>query len=339
MSRVLLVRLSALGDVVQCLGAVRALAAAAPQHELCFVTQRPFAPLLENLPYLRAVLAHDRRPAWWGMWRTRQRLRREAFDVALDLQGNWKSAAVCFASGAPLRIGAAARREPASRWLLHRTAPGDDAHPARTALAVVRALAPAAEDLLPRLAATPGEIEREAAAVRAAGIDPERPFRVLVWTAPDDPRSWPLAAMQREAADGPPVLWLAGPDEAAQALPVRPLLRHGAGELRRLVALGHVAAAARAVALGPDRGAMHVLAACGVECRLFFGPQDPRRTGPVGVTALVRADAPDCAPCRKRRCAHPHGPVCMDFTSAGARQFRVPGVDGPSPNGARPSKS
>src|SRR5262249_12941417 len=152
------------------------------------------------------------------------------------------------------RIGASAthRREPMSRWLLHRAVACSGApHPARSALAVVRALAPDAEDLPPQLIALPEEIEREAAAVRAAGIDPERPFRIFVWTAPHDPRSWPLHAMRREAAEGSPVLWLVGPDEAAHALPVAPLLRHGPGELRRLIALGHVAAAARAVALGP----------------------------------------------------------------------------------------
>ena len=45
MTRVLLVRLSAMGDVVESLGAVRALAAARPDWELHFVTQRPFVPI------------------------------------------------------------------------------------------------------------------------------------------------------------------------------------------------------------------------------------------------------------------------------------------------------
>ena len=109
MTRVLLVRLSAMGDVVHTLGAAEALARARPDLELHFVVQRRIAPLLENLSYLSSVLVHERRPALTGLWRTAMRARRLGFAVALDLQGNWKSAAVCWLSRAPQRIGAGRR--------------------------------------------------------------------------------------------------------------------------------------------------------------------------------------------------------------------------------------
>lgn len=323
MQRVLVVRLSAMGDVVHGLGALRALAAALPDAEVHLAVQRAFAPLLDNLPYV-TVLPHDRRPGLRGMWRTGRDARALGFDAALDFQGNWKSATLCWLSRAALRVGAdqSQRREPSSALLLNRTVACEGApHPARLALAAVRAIAPAAEELPPRLVATPEEIEREAAAVRALGVDPERPFRMLMWTGPGDPRDWPADAMLRETrASEVPALWVAGPDERDVDAPAGvPVLRHGRGELRRLVALGHVGARAGATAMGPDRGAIHVLSACGTASTVLFGPQDPALTAPVGSTPLVRADAPPCAPCRSRRCTHPDGPVCMDFDLAGSR--------------------
>ena len=50
MTRILCVRLSAMGDLVQSLGAVQALHAARPELELAFVTQRENVPLLEGMP-------------------------------------------------------------------------------------------------------------------------------------------------------------------------------------------------------------------------------------------------------------------------------------------------
>jgi hypothetical protein len=126
--------------------------------------------------------------------------------------------------------------------------------------------------------------------------------------------------MRRETAlPGPPALWLSGPaDPDPAAPPGVAVLRHAGGELRRLVALGRVLARAGGTAIGPDRGATHVLAACGAETLALFGPQDPSHTAPASATVLLRRDGPSCVPCRRRRCTHPRGPLCMDFVTAAA---------------------
>ncbi len=63
MTRVLLIRLSAMGDIVQCLGAVRALAQERPELELHFLVQDSHLPLLEGLEFLASTIPHRRRPA------------------------------------------------------------------------------------------------------------------------------------------------------------------------------------------------------------------------------------------------------------------------------------
>ena len=273
---------------------------------------------------MTSIVVVDRRPALWGALSAARRLRHLAPDVALDLQGNWKSATLARLSGARRRIGVgrAWRREPRSHVLLNEKVEcSGPPHPAHLALKVIRVLAPDAPPLPPELVAAEEEMEREADALTAAGVPGGQPLRVLVMARPEDPRSWHVDAMLRETREHPgPSVWLAGPDEADMPGPDGvPILRHGRGELRRLVALGCHLARVGGEAIGPDRGTIHVLAACGLPTTALYGPQDPGRTAPPEARVLVSADGPDCVPCRQRHCTHPQGPVCMDFTTSGGR--------------------
>ncbi|MBK8974714.1 MAG: glycosyltransferase family 9 protein [Planctomycetes bacterium] len=329
MTRVAVVRLSAMGDVVHGVAAVQALRAARPELDVLWVVQRSFAPLLDGVV---DVLRHDRRGGVPAYLRTLAVLRRFRPDVVLDLQGNWKSAGFVRGSGAARRIGPAAqlRRERGSAIACNETIvlrPGEPAHPARIAAELVRRLAPEVEPRAPQLAATAAELDAEAAALAALGIDPSLPFRLLVSSRPDDPRGWPAAAIEREArADGPVPLLVAGPDERDVAAPAGlTVMRHAPGELRRLVGLGVLCARSGGCAIGPDKGAMHVLAACGARTLTLFGPTDAVRTGPTAGACLRATGGPDCAPCGRRRCRNPIGPVCMDFTPAEAA-VPTPGV-------------
>jgi len=322
-SRVLLVRLSAMGDLVQSLGAVVALRDARPDVEPVLLTQRAYAPLLQGLRGV-AVVEHDRRGGIGAVLRTARTLRALRCATALDLQGNWKSAALALLSGARERIGAGAawRQEPWSRVLLTRTvATGGERHPARVAAALVRELAPGAVIGPPRLEALPAEIDAVTATVRAHGIDAARPFRVVTIAPPDDPRAQRPAALAAELALGAlPTLALLGPGEADLAVPGDvAVLQQGAGALRELVALGALVARVGGEVVGPDHGPLHVLAAAGARTTALFGPQDPRCTAPPQARVLQHATPPACMPCRSRRCRHQCGPVCMDFTSATGR--------------------
>ena len=330
--RVLLVRLSAMGDVVHCLGPVAALAAVRPDLEIGLVTQWEHAPLLQGLPCLTQVIGHDRRGGWRGFRDTARRGRTFRADVVLDLQGNWKSALMarlCRSRGAKA-LGGAVRREPGSRWLLQRPLLGDPGgrdHPAVVAADILRVLAP---DVQPVPASLPrpadGEIAAEAAAVRTAGIEPARPFRVLVWIDGADNRAWPMAAMDDVTAVGDlPCLWLAGPAESHLQPPAGVhLLRHGPGDVRRLLALGHIVRDAGGEVLGPDTGATHVLAACGAMVHALFGPQDPAHTAPLAATVHQHPAPPACMPCRSRTCHHEDGPICMRFVPTVGEQGERP---------------
>lgn len=325
MTRVLIVRLSAMGDLVQSLGAVRALHEAQPSLELHFVTQRENAPLLEQLPFVASVVPHDRRGGIRALLgATRAAMRRLQCEVALDLQGNWKSAACAWISGAPARIGAAGpwRQEPWSQALLTKRVVVDGPrHPGLVAHSIVRALAPSARALPPRLVATEEEVEIAAQTVRDAGVEPGKPFLALLLGRPGDPRSLRSAAVGEAMAGRLPVLAVLGPQNGdVQVPPGAFVLQQSRGQLRRLVGLGEVIRRCGGEVWGADQGPTHVLAAVGAKATVMFGPQDPRRTAPPSGRVLQHPAPPACMPCSRMRCSHAEGPVCMNFGPSQGRE-------------------
>jgi len=132
--RILVVKLSAMGDVVHALPAVTYLRKAAPSAEIHWAVDTRFAELLEGNPGIAKVVSLPIRE-WKGRlgspatWReagnAADRLRGGKYDLAIDLQGNIKSGLVTYLSGAPLRYGfpREAARERQNLWFTNRQPP------------------------------------------------------------------------------------------------------------------------------------------------------------------------------------------------------------------------
>jgi len=335
---VLLIRLSAMGDLVQSLGSVASLREVRPDCRVTVVTQREWAPLLEGVDGIDRVVRFDRRGGLRALWSLRRELRRERVAAALDLQGNWKSALVARLAAAKERVGMARdwRQEPGSRLLLQRTVECDaPPHPARAAWELIKQVAPEAPFRHPALVATEAEVEAERSALEQLGVDCAAPFRVVVVTRPEDPRCLSPQWLRELRQEGTPMVSLLGPGEDDLAPPEGHVLRHPSGQVRRLVALGALVARAKGEVVGPDQGPTHVLLASSARGRVFFGSQDPRRTAPPSAQAFVRTGELACRPCRKRSCSNVDGPVCMNLTAATAEpvELGLPpiGATGPGP--------
>ena len=306
--RILLVRLSHLGDVVHALPVYHALRRAHPGARLAWAVQPEFHGLLAHLPGCERLVSfgRDRGPgAWLG-------LRRElaAFDAtwAVDCQGNWKSAVATRLSGAPRRSGLAAAewRESSARFLV----PDRPAQPAAGLHAVDRMLHLAAH-LVPGAWPTPETARAEGAfdlglpeelLAQGRGAAREQlddagsgPPVILALGRAGDPRSWSLTnsadLVAQLAAAGRRVLVLSGPAEADQGralattlegrdlgvAPAHWIDQRGLAELAAYLA---GAAELGALFVGADSGPMHLAWAMGLEVLGLAGPQDPRRTGP-----------------------------------------------------------
>lgn len=331
--RILIVRLSHLGDVVHALGVFHALHAAYPSAEIGWAVQTEFAGLLAGLPGLARVFGFERRGGI-GAWRAlRAELARFRPDWTVDAQGNAKSGLAAWLSRAPRRV-APHRADWQEGWAActaNEHAPRLVA-PARHALQRMEVLAarlvpgftpPLRTDAgLARAEEEQGERTLEHRLPRAPGVP------VLVHlSSPEDVRGWPAArwlelvrALRRR---GNRVLVLSGPREAAlgqtlaRELQTDDGLAHWIGQrgLRELAAVFAAAARRGLVLVSCDSGPMHLAAAHGLRVVALEGPQDGARTGPWPLARghrIVRSTrAPECAPCLKRRCHHPQGPVCM----------------------------
>jgi len=116
--KVLVLRLSAVGDVIRTLPAVRALKEQAPSSSITWVVEEPSQAFLESQPEVDSVILFPRKRWTEGIkslrtvWKTLGEmrgfiagLRRRKFDVVLDFHGILKSGLLSFLSGSPKRIG------------------------------------------------------------------------------------------------------------------------------------------------------------------------------------------------------------------------------------------
>lgn len=128
-SEILIIRLSAIGDVIMASGLIPALRARYPNARLSWLVEPVAAPLLRDHPDLHAVIewprqqwqeqwrAGDRRGVWQAFKALRRELRGHQFDWALDVQRLLKSGIWTRLSGAKYRIAIAPRE--GSRWLVN----------------------------------------------------------------------------------------------------------------------------------------------------------------------------------------------------------------------------
>ncbi|SRR6056297_125688 len=105
--RVLISRMSAIGDTILTLPVAGALRDAYPDAFIAWVVEKKSAAMVRNQSFLDAVVELDR--GWFtsprGIASARRRLRKLDVDTAIDCQGNTKSALACWLSGAKRRIG------------------------------------------------------------------------------------------------------------------------------------------------------------------------------------------------------------------------------------------
>jgi len=307
---ILIVRLSAMGDVIHALPLARNLKRAG--HRVGWVIEEPFAALLAGNPDVDEVFVVRTR-----RWRrrafrpatlreildARESIRRFRAALVLDPQANEKSWWVAQLASAPrVVLDDAEERTNWSRRLAHtRVSPPPAArHAADRVLGLLSPLgAPAREpapDARYLLAGSHPEAE-----TFLAGLP--RPFALYHPGAGWANKSWgedrfaSLAIGLRARGIAPVVSWGPGDESRARDLALRadapmipPLDFRG---------LARVISEARFFAAG-DTGPLHLADALSVETVSVFGPTDPERNGPYRRRGVVFSTSLPCAPCRTR---------------------------------------
>jgi heptosyltransferase-1 len=249
---------------------------------LTWVIERRWAPLLEGNPYIDRVVHLDRK-SFSGIRTALKDVRKEDYDIAVDLQGLIKSALVTGVARARRRFGFATSqlREKAAAMAYSTRVEARAAHVVDRNLEL--AAAAGAGSVLRVFPLPEGSPEGELPAGDFVLAAPQ-----AGWTS----KQWPIehyrtlaAALEREC--GVPLVLSLAPGAAAPACP--------GAVIHRSSILGLIHATRRAAAVvGVDSGPLHIAAALGKPGAAIFGPTDPARNGPYGnsLTVLRSETAP-----------------------------------------------
>ena len=323
--RLLIVKTSSMGDVVHALPAVTDLLQARPGSTVEWLVEAPFAAIPRLHPGVSRVL-----PLAWRKWRRklgeqatwqaiaalRRDLRREPYDLVLDLQGLFKSVMWGLQARGPLAgYDAASAREPGAAWFYRRTA----AVP-RQLQAVERNRRLAAAHLGYPMPATPPAFGLVAPARPTDVALPAR-YALLIPNASRPEKFWPeddwaaVGGRLRSAGLVPVVLW-GSPAEQAMASRIAAGCDGQVPPFLTVAQMAAVLAHAEQI-VGLDTGFTHLGAAFGRPTLGIYCDHEPGLAGLAGAGPLATIGGKGQRPARAEVLA------LLD------RQLAAPGATGP----------
>ena len=319
--KILILKPSSLGDVVQALPVLRLLKRHLPQSQIYWWIESNLAPLLEGDPDLTGLLTFDRRRwaaprNWLSLWRSVQWARSQAFDWVIDLQGLARSGWFAWLVNGNLTVGLDDPREAATALydrLVRRAS--FHTHAVDWYLAVLPLLgvpATASFEWLPERREVSAALRRDWPVGSARWILLQPGAR---WLNKRWPAQYFAELVKRfAAANGQFRFAVLGGEEDCplgaailQAAPELCLDLTGKLTLPEMVEwlrLGELM-------VSNDTGPMHVAAALGKPVVALFGPTEPRRTGPYHQLDSVLQLALPCVPCLKPRCTWHNAFECL----------------------------
>ena len=288
--RILIVRLSAIGDVVHGLPVLSALRSALPQAHLAWLVESRAADLLRGHPALDELFELPRgwlkSPA--AVLNLRKRLHKGRFDVAIDLQGLTKSALAARLSGAKTRIGFgdSGGRE-ISTWLNNSLVKSAATHVIDRNLNLLGPLGIHCPAVRFDLSERQLEADFADSVIEAGNLT--REFAIVNPGAGWPSKLWPAERFGEVAAHLgtrhalPSLVVWGGSRERALADAVVATSR-GHGYVAPRTTLLELAALARRARLfiASDTGPLHIAAAVGTPCVGLYGPTPAGRNGPYG---------------------------------------------------------
>ncbi len=327
-NRILIVRLSALGDIIHALPVAAALREAFPAARIDWLVSERHREILGYVPVVDRRVVLER--SWRAAVKAVAQMRRADYDIAFDLQGLLKSAVLARASGARRVVGFAAghvRERGAQLFYTEAIEPPAGVHVVDKNIGLLAAvglrdvpkrfpLDTTAGPASPGLKPGTGEREGPVRSGFSRISSPESPFALLNPAAGWPNKRWPperfgAIAARLRAGHGLPslVLWGPGEERLAQAVVDA---SEGAAALAPPTGLAQMIDLARTASLlvSGDTGPLHSAAAVGTPVVGIYGPTSPARNGPwdSADVCVSRFDACRCH--HRRRCRLPV--CCLD---------------------------
>ncbi len=320
-SSILIVKLSAIGDVIHTLPSLSALRKLYPQAHITWVIEESASDLIRNHPDLDRVIVLCRK-TWIRSFRTGQlkgifrevraflrALRSRNYDLVIDFHGLLKSAAVVFLSGGNRKLGYDSMQECSGLFLNDKIHEDMEKHAVDRYLDLVRHLndLPLKEPVF-KIAIEPENQKRIDSLLEANGISGNENFIAVSPTALWDTKMWDNRKFT-ELCDriirelGIKIVFTGAENDGA-IRDIRSMMEQESIDLSGRTSLRDLACLYQKALLliTTDSGPMHLGAAVNTQTIAIFGPTSPARTGPYGEGhAIIRAGL-ECSPCFKKKC-------------------------------------
>ena len=323
--KILIVLHGAIGDVTRALPLAVRIKRAWPSAELCWAVEPLSRGLVEGHPAIDRVFVFDRPNGFAAYRRFVGELKRERFELVLDLQRHFKSGITAFLTRAPRRLGFHPRSAKEFNWVFSTeyiaAVPNFSPKIEHYQLFGDALGLPPLEPLEFGLKPTEADLLRmEQLIAESAGEEmTSREHRLgLIVGSSWRSRFWSVehyvALIERARSSLGLVPILIGSkgemefgEQVMAALPKGAAINLiGKTALADLVPL----LASLRVAVGSDSGPMHIAAAVGTPVISLWGSTSPKRSAPYGSERYVLQSAVGCSPCYRRECPG-LGTLCM----------------------------
>ena len=309
---ILLIKLTSLGDVLHATGHVRTVRENFPQARITLVTASTSRDIFKHSDWVDEIVEFDRyavkrdwfrRPRWTlrHMLAVIRRLRTRHYDLAIDLQGRWKSVIFLYSARA-------ARRIVKGRWWFAERYRNPSVHAIEEMDGVLRRVGVTVRDSSMEIHTSADERQRVDRLLRE--INPRSAKIVVVspftrWES----KNWGLENFARLIENLPRELLVIVTGFAGKRAEIDRAIAASAKEsvvnlAGRLSLLEFAELVRRAeLMVSGDSFPMHLASALRVPVIALFGPTDEARLGPVGERAVVLRAHEQCRHCpRRSRC-------------------------------------
>lgn len=315
---ILIIKMSALGDVMHALPCAAALRELFPNAKITWIVHPQFGTFVPEQPIVDDVIYFDKK-AFSKMsiiskvkefCRIRKLLRSKKFDLVLDLQGLFKSAVIAWMTGCENCFGYNDMRECSS--LVSKPVHGDNdkGHIVQQYLDVIRYFG---SNIKEPFFPMPALIEEKSTmkAILQEKFDDKEKVDIIAlvpgagWVTKEWPVEYYIELATYLITKDKVIVLVGGPAELnkgvaiEQELPKDKVLNLvGKTNLRELAALMNNVG----LCIGGDTGPVHIAAAMGTRIIALFGASSGHRAGPYGKNVTIISTSEKCAPCFKRKC-------------------------------------
>jgi len=324
--KILIVKLSAIGDVIHTLPALNALRSHYPQAQITWLIEEAAASLVQGHAALDRVIVSQRKHWIKGLLKGPSRMKnlRDIFGFAGSLRDTHYDLIIDFQqllkSGIPVRLAKGKRKAGFDRGMQHMECSyiflnepippvSMEIHALRRYLLLIQAIGIPVRNVEYKIPVAESDRKYAGEMLMAhgfgmgrvpVGINPVAQWESKLW---QNEKFAALADLLTEKYHAD-VIFTGGPDDISTVNDIRSRMKTASVSLAGKTSLKQLAALYEKTAfvISTDTGPMHLAAAVGTPVIALFGPTAPWRTGPFGAGHEVIRTGVKCSPCFKRQC-------------------------------------